>query len=764
MIGASLVSTLALNSAKFTDGLEKARKKAKSVSGKIKTSMGSIAKSATKAGAAFAAIGGAGVVKAVGTFKEFEDQMLAVKSVTGATGETFEQLSSQAKDLGSKTSFSASQAAEAQKFLGMAGFETNEILKATPGLLNLAAAGSLELGMAADIASNVLTGMGLSADETNRVVDVMAKTAASSNTSVEQLGLAMSYAAPVAKDFGLSIEETSSYLGKLSDAGIQADKAGTGLRRILGSLAKPSKEGAEALDKLGISVFDAEGQFKGMEDVLDQFGTAMDAGLISQETMFTLFGKQGAGVASVLIQSRDAAKELTDELENAGGAAEKMADIKQSGITGVINQLKSATEALMIAFAESGVIDGVSIALGKLTTGIRDITKLLTGETSLSEILKNWFGADDAEGLGKRLSDAIEKGWGRINELINSVDWSEMGKKVGAAIGTFLTETDWIAVGKAFFNGMKAALTFVGSLFIEMATRIWDALREKLPSWLGGGAGTTFEDLADLTGDTTTGEWGRDNAEFRAARDELEALFQELDKGAQLTKEMRQKIDVELERMVASGLENAEEFKQVVLQALRETEHEAVGGSIIPEMVDGIAAEMDRLVKIANDAATGFKRNFIDKATDSLTEFVMTGKLNFKEFARSIIQDIIRIQIRASLSKLFGGGFGFGGGGGGFLGSVLGVGARAMGGPVTAGKAYVVGENGPELFTPRNSGSIIPNHEMAGGNNININISGNVDDRAIRQIRQVVGNSPDVVGGANRYFDQGTRGLTPRRV
>lgn len=160
-------------------------------------------------------------------------------------------LKATARELSAVTQFSATQAAQGMEFLGRAGFKTTDIISAMPGLLDLAAAGALELGRAADIASNVLSGFQLQAKESNRVSDILALTAASANTNVEQLGDAMSYVAPVAAAFSKSVEETSAALGILGNAGIQASSAGTGLRGILANLATVTPAGRRCIARNG---------------------------------------------------------------------------------------------------------------------------------------------------------------------------------------------------------------------------------------------------------------------------------------------------------------------------------------------------------------------------------------------------------------------------------------------------------------------------------------------------------------------------------
>lgn len=285
---------------------------------------------------------------------DFQAGMNKVRAVTGATGADFQKLEDLAKQLGATTKFSASEAADAMGFLGQAGFDTAQILEAVPSTLNLAAAGSLELGRAADIASNVLQGFGLNASEAARVSDVLAQSAASTNTNVEQMGEALSFVAPVAKSLGVSLEETAAAVGALSDAGIQGARAGTNLRAVLSKLISPTKEAADIFKNLGIEVTNLDGSLKPLPEVVNQLGRAS----LNTNQLIAIFGEKMAAAAGVIIdRGGPALAELSTSFRNAGGAAERMAKIMDEGAKGGIKALMSALESLAIAVLDTGLLD-----------------------------------------------------------------------------------------------------------------------------------------------------------------------------------------------------------------------------------------------------------------------------------------------------------------------------------------------------------------------------------------------------------------------
>lgn len=297
---------------------------------------------------------GAAVFK---TAADFEKGMNKVKAVSGATGKDFERLQRQAKELGRTTQFSASQAADAMGFLAMAGFEVNDIIGAMPGTLQLAAAGALDLGEAADIASNVLTGYGMKTSELVRVNDVLAKTFTSTNTNLSQLGEAMKYAAPVASTAGVQFEEAAAALGLMGNAGIQASMAGTSLRGAISRLLNPTGAAKDAIAALGLKVTDSEGKLLPLVDIVRQ----LEESGADTADMLTIFGQRAGPALSALVdQGADALGDLTTDLENAGGTAENIAKTQMEGATGAMHRFKSAVEGVAIAIAESGMLDWIT--------------------------------------------------------------------------------------------------------------------------------------------------------------------------------------------------------------------------------------------------------------------------------------------------------------------------------------------------------------------------------------------------------------------
>lgn len=294
--------------------------------------------------------GGAAFAGMTRTFAGFDDQMAKVSALSGATGEELEKLRSKAKDLGSTTKFSASQAAEGMNYLAMAGFNTNQILEGIPATLSLAAAGGLELAEAADIASDVGTMFGLTADEIGRVADVMAATATSANTNVSMMGESFKYFGAQAKMAGQSIEESSAALAILASRGMKASTAGTSLNQMFAQMVAKK----DLFDDLKVSISDTNGEMRPMLDVMQDLGEATKD--MTQEERLSWFNKLGvrAGRAAAMLAGapKTEIEGFRNTMENAEGSAAKMAETMQTGVGGAGVKILSAFEGLQISIME----------------------------------------------------------------------------------------------------------------------------------------------------------------------------------------------------------------------------------------------------------------------------------------------------------------------------------------------------------------------------------------------------------------------------
>ena len=319
---------------------------------------------------------GAALVAPVRTAMRFEQAMAEVGAVARASSDDLARLTAQARELGAKTNWSASQAAEGMKFLAMAGFNTEQTLAAMPGMLNLASAGAIDLGRAADIASNILSGFNLEAKEMGRVGDVLTNTFTASNTNLEMLGESMKYVAPVAAATNTSLEATAAMIGKLGDAGIQGSMAGTALRAILNRIAAPSGKAAELFAQMGVATRDAAGNMRPVADVLADIARATQLlGTAERsEVISTLFGLEAASAATVLVNqaASGSLQSFAESLKEAGSAT-RVAERQNETATGAMKRLGSAIESLAISIGNvllpplASLADRAAVVIGALS-------------------------------------------------------------------------------------------------------------------------------------------------------------------------------------------------------------------------------------------------------------------------------------------------------------------------------------------------------------------------------------------------------------
>lgn len=358
------------------------------------TLMGRAYKSATSSVKSFFATATAafGIAAVVGTMASFETSMAQVKAITRATEEEMISLRDIAKELGATTEFSASQAASGLRFLGMAGFTAEQSIAAIPAVLNLATAASMDLGRAADITSNIMTAFGVEAARTADIADVLAATASRTNTNVEQVGEAMKFVGPVASALGISMSEAAAGIGALSDAGLQGTLAGTGLRRILSSLASPTKASADAIKSLGLNVGDLDPKVNSITSIVRKLS---EAGL-DAATAFEIFGDRGAPAVLALIANESKLQQMTATLQGVSGEALRMATIMRDNLGGDIRNLVSAVESMILALGEAGLTSVLRAAIQAMTSAFRFIASnmdiIVKATTTLAVALGLAFG------------------------------------------------------------------------------------------------------------------------------------------------------------------------------------------------------------------------------------------------------------------------------------------------------------------------------------------------------------------------------------
>lgn len=436
----------------------------------------------------------------VTTYNDFETGMSAVKSLSGATNEEFIQLKQTAKDLGATTAFSASEASEGMQYLAMAGWDTNEIIAAMPGLLDLAAAGATDLGAAADIVSDVMTAMGMEANEASRAADVFAKAATSSNTTVEMLGETMKYAAPIAHTFGMSLEEVSALAGMMANAGIKGSQAGTALRASLLRMSKPTTDMQKTMTELGISFTDANGNMKKTGDIVRMLEKSFTGLSESQrlEAAQTLFGTEAASAwLGILDQGADTYESFAEQLNNAKGAADEMAKTRLDNLAGDLEEMGGALETAKLEIMDKlnpYLREGVQWLTTKIPTIQEKIEQLIDSGISKAKQLKEFLsgvfnGADfqNADGFAdkffvawdKIIAEPFNDWWNGGGQEIMLGAISKFGKSAGELLNGIVTGVFAALKGEEIdFEGMN--ITGIAKAGAQMAKEFVSAFMSGL--------------------------------------------------------------------------------------------------------------------------------------------------------------------------------------------------------------------------------------------------------------------------------------------
>ena len=328
--------------------------------GKAKTSESSLSSTFKKVGTAVAAAFSAQKiidfgVQSVNTLQGFEDSMLKVQSLSGATADQYQQLSDAALHYGSTTAWTSQNVADAMGYMALAGFDTNEILSATPGVLSLASASGEDLATVSDILTDAMTGFGDSASDATRYADVLATTQAKSNTTVGMLGEAFTYVSSLAGTYSYSLEDVSTALGVMANAGVKGSMAGTSLSSVITRLGTNTSGARDAIEALGVQFYNTDGTARPLGDVLVDLCDATANMTTEQKASLasTVAGAEAQkGLLAILNQGSSAYTDLNQKLKESSGNADEMAGTLESGLGGAIRSLSSAWEGFKIKLAQ----------------------------------------------------------------------------------------------------------------------------------------------------------------------------------------------------------------------------------------------------------------------------------------------------------------------------------------------------------------------------------------------------------------------------
>lgn len=460
------------------------------------------------AAAAGVAVAGKTVVDSVKTYVEFEDAVTKAGTkfkdldVTSESyNETLELMQTKAREVGAATKFSATDAAGALDKMAMAGLTSEQAMGMLMGTTNLAASVGLDLTSAVDMATDAMGAFNLVSEDQeqiganmNRIADVVARTTNMANTDMSMWFEAVKSGAPQFTALGGDIETFSAAIGTLANSGIKGAEAGTALRNIMLRLSAPAKAGADALGELGINVFDSEGKMLPFIDIMKQFEKSLDgvADEKKAKLLTDIFGARAIGSFQVLMSAgTDELSKFTNELYNAGGAAETMANAQMKSFAGMIEQLKSAWQDKQLSLGKAFEVGGAKDALANLITYVQnfDVAPIAGALTQIMQaipgIVEGLIGFVETLWKIRDVIGVLVLAWGAYKAAIIASLVVEKMMAFFTAIRAVQAATQGMSIAQAALNVIMAAnpigliITAIAALILGIIALVknWDKVK-----------------------------------------------------------------------------------------------------------------------------------------------------------------------------------------------------------------------------------------------------------------------------------------------
>jgi len=479
-------------------------------------------------------------MECVSVAADFQEAMSTVEALSQANAQEMAALTAEAKELGATTKFTAQEAGDAMGYMAMAGWNAQEMLSGMNGVLNLAAASGEDLANVSDIVTDSLSAFKLTAADSAHFSDVLAQAATKSNTNVSIMGESFKYAASLCGTLGYSVEDAAVNLGIMANNGIKGSQAGTALKTSLANLSAPTKEQAEMMDRLGISMTGTGGEMLSLAELTGSLRSAFSglSEVQQSEAASTLFGKEAmAGMLAIINTGQAEYDSLTASIQNSAGAAERMAKIKLDNLNGDLTLMNSAMEALQITVGE------------QFNPELRDLAQLGTG-------LLN--GANEFIRENPALVRGVMAGAGAFAAMGAAIVSVNAAMKVFSALNlaSLLASAGPLLGVAGIIAGVTAAVA-ASTREVQNATYASEEQRLRLEE-----LNAEYENAVSLYGETSE-EAGR-------LRYEINELTQEYEQSIHTAKELAQQHDdliTSVEESAASYQEAAAESRESALDA-----------------------------------------------------------------------------------------------------------------------------------------------------------------------------------------------------
>lgn len=477
--------------------------KMESVGDKIKNAGGHL-ESFGRAITPISAAAAAGLTAAGKSFMDFEAGMSKVAAISGATGDDLTALTDKAKEMGATTKFSATESAEAFSYMAMAGWKTEQMLDGIAPVMNLAAASGEDLANVSDIVTDALTAFGLQAEDAGHFADVLAAASSNANTNVAMMGESFKYAAPVAGSLGYSIEDVAVALGLMANSGIKADMAGTSLRNMLNRMAKPTKESQMAMDRLGLSLEDANGDMYSLRDIMGQMRDSFSNINMPMDEFTRKVAQLDAELEDGTVTEKEYQNELEELAKQAYGAegAEKARAAAMLGGTRAMSAMLAIANASEEDYQKlTAAVDGSSQSFAKLADG--SIVPLNEALASGQEIIEEYNGT--AEEMARIMEDNAKGAWTEAKSALEGA-----GIAAGEVLAPYIVKAaDAVKDLANWFSSLDSETqeTIVKTAALVAAAGPALVIGGKVTSGIGSivsGGGKLLQMLGGLAGPTTS--------------------------------------------------------------------------------------------------------------------------------------------------------------------------------------------------------------------------------------------------------------------
>lgn len=692
-----LFGTIAVKNTEANNAIDETSNKAESFSEKLSNKFTDVGSKAASLGTKMS-IGLTGPITLLGTkaiqaTADFESAMSEVGAISGATGDELAALESKAKEMGETTKFSASESAEALKYMAMAGWKTSDMLDGLEGIMNLAAASGESLGTTSDIVTDALTAFGLTASDSGHFADILATASSNANTNVSMMGETFKYVAPVAGALGYSAEDTAEAIGLMANAGIKSSQAGTSLRSILSNLQGEVKFTGAQFGEMTIQTTNTDGSMRSLGEILGDCRTAFSMMSESEKASNAemVVGREAmSGFLAIMNAAPSDIDKLNNAISNCDGSAKNMADTMNNNLSGQITLLKSQLEGLAIQFVTlimpylkqavewlskvcdwiAGLDDGtkkmiiavaaflaaagpVLIFFGKVATGIGSIIsvggKLIGGIGGLIGKISGGGGLISAIaaipgpvwiviGVLAALvaaGVAVYKNWDEIKEWAGKV-WDKTREIVGGAVdkirGFFSGIIDFVK------NNWQALATFLVNPFVGGFRLLYDNC-ESFRNFIDNFLGNLKEGFHDFTSNISekTGELkDRIVNKFNELKDSSIEKFNELkEKASEKIENLKENATEKISQLKESAVDKVNSLKENTVQKFHELKDKAF--EKVEALKEGAVDKFNQLKDRGTEKVNALKESAVskfnelkDKAAEKISTLTEKGVAGFE--------------------------------------------------------------------------------------------------------------------------------------